>query len=98
MAKWKIEESAPKAVAGFIQWLIRSSGWKITRRDGSDPSISENDICILFRRFTADTTRGYVHSLECRSISHVLVGSISARARRGHDTLLRAEIRRASGR
>jgi ATP-dependent exoDNAse (exonuclease V) beta subunit len=79
--KGKIEESAPKAVAGFIQWLINTSRWKIRRRDGSYTAISENDICILFRRFTADTTRGYVHSLECRSISHVLVGSKSLHER-----------------
>jgi ATP-dependent helicase/nuclease subunit A len=90
VTKWKIEESAPKAVAGFIQWLIRSSGWKITRRDGRDPSISENDICILFRRFTADTTRGYVHSLECRGISHVLVGSKSLHEREEVMTLCAA--------
>jgi ATP-dependent exoDNAse (exonuclease V) beta subunit len=90
VTKGNIEESAPKAVAGFIQWLIKSSGWKITRRDASDPSISVNDICILFRRFTADTTRGYVHSLECRRISHVLVGSKSLHEREEVMTLCSA--------
>ncbi len=90
VTKWKIEESAPKTVAGFIQWLVKSSGWKVTRRDGSDPSISENDICILFRRFTADTTRGYVHSLECRGISHVLLGSKSLHEREEVMTLCSA--------
>jgi ATP-dependent exoDNAse (exonuclease V) beta subunit len=88
--KGTIEKSAPTVVAGFIQWLTRSSGWRVTRKGGTTDAISENDICILFRRFTAEATRGYVHSLECRGIAHVLIGSKSLHEREEVMTLCAA--------
>lgn len=88
--KGNIEKSAPIAVAGFIHWLLKSSGWQMTGKDGMSRPISENDICILFRRFTADATRGYVHSLECREIAHVLIGSKSLHEREEVMTLCAA--------
>lgn len=77
VTKTAIEASAPKAVAGFISWLVHKSGWKVNRRNGSLDPIQESDICILFRRFKASLTRDYVRQLEAHAIDHVLVGSKS---------------------
>jgi len=37
IAKNKIEESYPKAVAAFVEFLIRHSGWTVTERDRGEP-------------------------------------------------------------
>jgi ATP-dependent exoDNAse (exonuclease V) beta subunit len=79
-----ILECSPSAVAAFIQWLLKSSGWIV--REGKDQRrpIKAEDICILFRRFTnngRDLTQDYVRSLEARKIEHVLVGSKGLHAR-----------------
>ena len=77
VTKTAIEGSAPKATAAFVSWLVNRSGWKICRRDGARVAIKESDICILFRRFSADVTRDYVRELESHAITHVLIGSKS---------------------
>lgn len=87
---WSIESSLPDAVAGYIDWLIKDSGWTVTERD--DPTmrvpIRPRHICLLFRRLNSwrgaraqDMTRGYVRALEARQIQHVLVrgGSFNQR-------------------
>src|ERR1700719_3892995 len=65
IVKWKIDESLPKAVAGFISWLIRDSGWTVTQRGLGTQlvPIQARHVCILFRRFDAwgdDVSRGYM--------------------------------------
>jgi ATP-dependent exoDNAse (exonuclease V) beta subunit len=77
VTKGAIESSAPRATAAFVSWLVNKSGWKKCRRDGTQVAISESDICILFRRFSAAVTRDYVRELESHAISHVLIGSKS---------------------
>jgi ATP-dependent helicase/nuclease subunit A len=77
VTKGAIETSGPKAIAAFVSWLVLQSGWKVSQRGGSLRPIVESDICILFRRFTADVTREYVRELEARAMNHVLVGSKS---------------------
>jgi ATP-dependent exoDNAse (exonuclease V) beta subunit len=74
-----ILDCSPSTVAAFIQWLLNRSDWTV-REDKADKRrrIKEEDICILFRRFTnygKDLTQDYVRSLEARKIGHVLVGS-----------------------
>jgi ATP-dependent helicase/nuclease subunit A len=75
----KIEESEPDAVAAFVEWLVRKSGWTVTER--GDPErrvpIEARHVCLLFRRFRSfakDVTRPYVRALEARRLPHLLVG------------------------
>jgi ATP-dependent exoDNAse (exonuclease V) beta subunit len=79
IAKSRINESLPDAVAGFIEWLVAESGWKV--HDPADRKrlvpLEGRHIAILFRRFTnwgVDVTRAYTRSLEARGIAHLLVG------------------------
>src|SRR5581483_826245 len=79
-----INECLPGAVAGYIEWLWKESGWRVRGEKGELVSISPRHICVLFRRFTnygTDVTREYVKALEAREISHLLVGSKSFHTR-----------------
>jgi ATP-dependent helicase/nuclease subunit A len=73
-----IEQSLPDATGAFIEWLVESSGWKVTERTGGKPvDIAARHVCILFRRFISfgdDVTMPYVRALEARGVKHVLVG------------------------
>jgi ATP-dependent exoDNAse (exonuclease V) beta subunit len=73
-----IEQSLPKAVGAFVDWIINKSNWQVTERSGAAPvKVSAKHICLLFRRFVSwesDITRPYVEALEARGIPHVLVG------------------------
>lgn len=77
----KIEECSPAAVAAFIEWLCKESGWKVRDRStGEWVAVQPEHVCILFRRFTnfgVDLTQEYVRALEARGIDHLLVGSKS---------------------
>jgi ATP-dependent helicase/nuclease subunit A len=92
----RIEECSPDAVAAFIQWLCRDSGWKV--RDRATQAwvpVRPEHVCILFRRFTnfgTDLTQQYVRCLEARGIAHLLVGSKSFHRREEVGTL-RAALR-----
>lgn len=77
ITKEAIETCAPKTTGAFVSWLLYKSGWLVTRNDGKTEKIRPSDICILFRRFRASITRGYVRSLESHEIPHVLIGSKS---------------------
>jgi ATP-dependent helicase/nuclease subunit A len=77
VTKSAIEESLPEAVAAYVNWLIRDSGWKVRDPDGSGElvPIASEHIAILFRRFMSfgrDVTRGYIYELEKRTIPHQL--------------------------
>lgn len=77
----RIEECSPAAVAAFIEWLCKESGWKVRDRStGAWVAVQPEHVCILFRRFTnfgVDLTQEYVRALEARRIEHLLVGSKS---------------------
>jgi ATP-dependent exoDNAse (exonuclease V) beta subunit len=93
----KIEECSPNAVAAFIEWLCRESGWKVRDRSSSEKwiAIQPEHVCILFRRFTnfgTDLTQEYVRALEARGIPHLLVGSKSFHRREEVGTI-RAALR-----
>jgi ATP-dependent helicase/nuclease subunit A len=91
LAKGRIESCSPNAVAAFIQWLWKESGWTV--RDlstGARVPIHPEHVCILFRRFTnfgTDLTQEYVRALEARGIAHLLVGSKSFHRREEVGTL-----------
>ncbi len=79
-----IDDSYPQAVGAFVDFLIRTSGWKVMESGALVP-IAPQHICILFKRFKgwegADVTLKYTRALEARRISHVLVGGRSFHAR-----------------
>ena len=96
VAKARILECSPDAVAAFIEWLVRDSGWKVRdRTSGAWRQVEDGDVCILFRRFTnmgVDLTQEYVRCLEARGIAHLLVGSKSFHQREEVGTI-RAALR-----
>ncbi|MBS1857757.1 MAG: UvrD-helicase domain-containing protein, partial [Acidobacteria bacterium] len=95
VSKARILECSPNAVAAFIEWLIKDSGWKVRDRAGEWRGVDAGDVCILFRRFTnmgVDLTQEYVRCLEARAIPHLLVGSKSFHQREEVGTL-RAALR-----
>ncbi len=74
-----IEDSLPRAVAGWIDWLIHTSGWLVQDVDSGEPRpVRSSDVCLLFKRFrkwgNSQATDPYVHELELRGVPHVLVG------------------------
>lgn len=83
VTKTAVAQSLPRAVAGFVEWLLTESGWTVTEREspGARVPVQARHICLLFRRFDGffegDVTRGYVRSLEARGIRHLLIGGRS---------------------
>ncbi len=92
VSKEAVKSCLPAAIAAFVDWLIRESGWKV-RRPGEPEKrvpIEDRHICLLFRHYIAygtDTTRDYLHELEARGIPHVLVGQRSFHQREEIETL-----------
>jgi ATP-dependent exoDNAse (exonuclease V) beta subunit len=83
VVNFRIDDSFPDAVGAFVDWLTRSSGWKIQER-GEDVPIEPRHVCLLFKRLQNggdDVTRAYVRALEARRIPHVLLGGRSYHAR-----------------
>ena len=95
--KASLAEGQPHAVAAFVDWLVRSSGWTVTDRERPTERapIQARDVCLLFRRFdtrtfdgpTIDVTRPYVQALEARGLPHLLVGGKSFHEREEVETL-----------
>ncbi len=82
VVQWRIEDSAPDAIAAYVDWLVRESGWSVEdpERPGRSVALAPRHVCLLFRRFRSfetDVTRLYVRGLEARGIPHVLVGGRS---------------------
>ncbi len=72
-----VEACLPETIAGFIEWLIRSSGWTV-EEEGARVPVAARHVCLLFRKtsgfYDGDITRAYTQSLETRGIPHLLVG------------------------
>src|SRR5881296_3052634 len=82
IVQWKIEECLPDAVAAFVEWLVRGSGWTVTERErpAERVPLRARHVCLLFRRFRSfrtDETHPYVRALEARHLPHLLVGGTS---------------------
>ena len=95
IAAYKIDESLPEAIAGFVEWLVRESGWTVTEKEspGDRVPIHPRHICILFRRFKQfnnDVTRAYVRALEARHLPHLLVGGSQFHSREEVEALRNA--------
>ncbi len=83
ITKGAIDASLPDAVAAWIDWLLRSSGYRV-QEAGRDVPVEARHVCLLFKRFRSfedDVTREYVRALEARRIPHVLSGGRSFHAR-----------------
>src|SRR5438067_529223 len=82
IVRWKIDACLPDAVAAFVEWLVRESGWTVTERErpGERVPLRARHVCLLFRRFRSyrtDVTHPYVRALEARHLPHLLVGGTS---------------------
>jgi ATP-dependent exoDNAse (exonuclease V) beta subunit len=80
ISKDAINRCLPDAIAAYIFWLTKESGW----------GFSERDVAVLFRRRTQagnDLTREYARALEARGISHLVAGSKSFHRREEVETL-----------
>ena len=92
VTKTAINLCLPDALVAFIEWLLRSSGWKIRDPENANRQmpIEPRHVAVLFRRFAnygEDIGRAYVRSLESRDIPHLLVGSKSFHQREEVETL-----------
>jgi ATP-dependent exoDNAse (exonuclease V) beta subunit len=92
VSKDQVDRYLPASIAEFLDWLLHRSGWTV--RDAEEPAlrlpIEGRHICLLFRHYisySTDTTRDYLHALEARGISHVLVGQRSFHQREEVETL-----------
>src|SRR5262249_51744015 len=86
ITEYQIERSFPDAVAAFVEWLVTSSGWRVTEYGRPDTRVplESRHVCLLFRRMRSwnqDVTRRYVRALEARNLRHVLIGGSSFHAR-----------------
>lgn len=84
VTRWAIDESLPQAVAAFVSWLLKESGWQVFEADDHPVPVKAHHIAILFRRFTSyrtDMTREYLRALEAHGIPHLLVGGKSFHSR-----------------
>ena len=85
VVNYAIEKSYPDAVAAWVDWLLRESGWKVSERSSDAPvPVEARHVCLLFKRmrgWDGDLTRPYVRALEARRIPHVLVGGRSYHSR-----------------
>jgi ATP-dependent exoDNAse (exonuclease V) beta subunit len=86
-----IRRSLPDAVAAFLHWLLKESGWTV-EENGARVPVKAQHVCILFKQYTAteytpfgtrpmDLTRAYIDALEARDIPHLLVRGRSLHAR-----------------
>jgi ATP-dependent exoDNAse (exonuclease V) beta subunit len=92
VANEAIEASLPGAVAGFVHWLLRDSGWTVAdpEQAGAPVPVRPGHVALLFRQFASfggDLTRPYVEALEARAVPHVLLGSRSFHQREEVETL-----------
>ena len=75
-----IRTSEPGAVAAYVDWLVRESGWTVAEKtdDGEKlVPIEARHICLLFRNMVRggdDVAEPYVRAIEERGIPHLLTG------------------------
>jgi ATP-dependent exoDNAse (exonuclease V) beta subunit len=80
VSKDAINRCLPDAIAAFVAWLVKESGW----------GFAERDVAILLRRrtqFGKDLTREYARALEARDVAHLLGATRSFHKREEVETL-----------
>ncbi|MEM9552696.1 MAG: UvrD-helicase domain-containing protein [Acidobacteriota bacterium] len=95
--KKAIEACLPDAIAAFVEWLVRESGWQVDdpEQPGKQVPLRPRHVCLLFRRMTSwgsDVTADYLRSFEARGVPHLLIGGRSFHQREEVETL-RAALR-----
>ena len=89
-----IEESLPPAVAAFVDWLTRESGWTV-EEGGRQVPVEPRHVCLEFRRFASwgrDLAQEYAGELETRGVPYVLEGGRSLHQREEVETLRTALV------
>jgi ATP-dependent exoDNAse (exonuclease V) beta subunit len=85
-----VEACLPETIGGFIEWMVRQSGWTVEEGDQRVP-VAPRHVCLLFRKtsgwFDGDITRAYTQALEARGIPHLLVGGKTFHSREEIETL-----------
>jgi len=85
-----VEACLPETIGGFIEWMIRASGWMV-EENGQRVPVAARHVCLLFRKtsgwFDGDITRAYTQALEARGIPHLLVGGKTFHSREEIETL-----------
>lgn len=79
ITKRAINASLPGAVAAWVDWLVRQSGYTVCEQ-GRDVPVGARHVCLLFRRFRdfgRDVTRDYSRALEARRLPHICSGARS---------------------
>ena len=77
IAKTAMKASTPRAIAAFVSFLVRESGWSVEQPSGKRRPIRAGDICLLFRQtrdWSDDLFDSYGRALETERIPHVVVG------------------------
>jgi len=93
VARWAIDEGLPGVVGGFLQWLLRESGWHVEEAGADGPTrvpVAPRHVAVLFRRFLSwgtDVSEPYLRELEARNLPHVLLGGRSFHRREEVETL-----------
>jgi ATP-dependent exoDNAse (exonuclease V) beta subunit len=86
-----VEACLPETIGGFIEWMIRESGWTVEDEGGQLVPVAARHVCLLFRKtagwFDGDITRAYTQALEARGIPHLLVGGKTFHSREEIETL-----------
>ena len=82
VTKTQVEACLPDAVAAFVEWLVKESGWTVEDPDrrGERVPVQPRHVVLLFRRYLSwnkDVTDAYLRGLEARGLPHLLVGGRS---------------------
>lgn len=86
LAKEAVAKSLPDAIAAFVDWIVRESGWRSEKGE----RYQERDVAILFRKRNCgkvDLQREVVRALEARSLPHLVAGSKTFHKREEVETL-----------
>ena len=76
VTKTELKKKGPHAIAAFVRWLVRESGWTV-EEDGERRSLEMRDVCILFRyqkSWDQDRIQEHARALEAQAIAHVAGG------------------------
>ncbi len=98
VAHWAVEESLPGALAAFLHWLLRESGFTVEEPGEDGPArvpVAPRHVAVLFRRFVSwgrDVAEPYRRELESRNLPHVLMGGRSFHQREEVETLRTALV------
>lgn len=92
VSPYAIARGAPEVVGGFVEWLLRSSDWRVRDAQGTR-NVEASDICLLFRSIQRSgelLTQPFESQLQSRGIDTVLIGARALHNRDEVETILTA--------